>query len=280
MFILRNSRDSMSYDIFNANRFPDRTLALGKINDFYDEILWKYEGDEEFFTLMCLREHMGKEKIKLVMPYIPHARMDRTVNGEVFTLKTFCKAINSMNFSKVIVVDPHSDVSIALLDRVKVISPKKYIENTMYDIYSYSSIKETVVFFPDEGAMKRYSKLFPNLEYTFGIKNRDWNTGKIEGFNIVNSKLVQGKNVLIIDDICSRGGTFHHASKALDAAGANSIYLYVTHCEDTVFSGDMYKGKLVKKIYTTNSKLSFTGSDDKIEVIYNFNVGFKNGEIF
>lgn len=286
MFILRKMYDGTTLTHIceipsNPNRFPDNTLALGTISKNFDEILWLYEGDDEFFTLLCLRKHMIKDNIKLIMPYIPHARMDRTEDGEVFTLKTFCEAINSMNFSEVIVADPHSNVSVALLDRVKVISPARYINETINDIIDKEKITtdDLTLFFPDEGAMKRYGKMFPQFRYAFGMKDRNWKTGEIKGLQVVNSDLLQSRAVLIVDDICSRGGTFFHASKAISAAGGNPIYLYVTHCEHTVFSGEMYSGKRVKKIYTTDSYMS-NQEDSKIEVIYSFAEDFKSGKIF
>ena len=55
-----------------------------------------------------------------------------------------------------------------------------------------------------------------------------------------------------VDDICSRGGTFYHSAKALLAAGAASIALYVTHLEETVFLGDLTP-ELIDRIYTTPS---------------------------
>ena len=62
------------------------------------------------------------------------------------------------------------------------------------------------------------------------------------------------KNILIVDDICSRGGTFFHAAKALKAAGAKSVSLYVTHLERTVILGEMASTDgLVDHIYTTKS---------------------------
>lgn len=271
MFILRNEEES--YEIlYNVNRFPDGTLALGNVPNNYNKILWLYNGDEELFTLMCLRDHMNGE-VSLIMPYIPHARMDRTENGEVFTLKTFCIAINRMNFKEVMVVDPHSNVSIALLDRVKVINPKKIISETIDWVSNWTDRREDIIlYFPDEGAMKRYSKMFPDISYAYGMKDRDWSTGKINGINIINKEMVKGKIVLVIDDICSRGGTFYHSSKALRAAGADSIYLYITHCENTIFEGEMYNEGTINKIFTTDSLLM--RCDDKVDFIYSFKEDF------
>ena len=46
--------------------------------------------------------------------------------------------------------------------------------------------KELLAFYPDEGAMKRYSSMI-EMPYAFGIKKRDWTTGKIEGLDVAGS---------------------------------------------------------------------------------------------
>ena len=131
--------------------------------------------------------------------------------------------------------------------------------------------KTLVAFYPDEGSMKRYSGMI-NMPYAFGIKKRDWETGKIQGLDIINGDLVKGKNVLIIDDICSRGGTFLHSAKALKEAGANRIFLYVTHAEKTMVEGEMYNNPdLVERIYTTDSIFNIEWDNrNKVTIIDEF----------
>jgi ribose-phosphate pyrophosphokinase len=182
------------------------------------------------------------------MPYIPHARMDRVKSDEdVFTLKYFCEIINSLKFDVVWVRDAHSNVSLALLDNVIEEPISSYVMHAILDS------KADVLFFPDEGAMKRYSGGF-NMPYAFGMKKRDWATGQILGLDIINAENVKDKNILIVDDICSKGGTFFHSAKALKAAGAKSVSLYVTHLEKTVILGEMASTDgLVDHIYTTKS---------------------------
>jgi ribose-phosphate pyrophosphokinase len=107
------------------------------------------------------------------------------------------------------------------------------------------------LFFPDEGAMKRYSGNSP-LPYAFGLKKRDWETGQILGLELINADAIKGKRVLIVDDICSRGGTFYHSAKALKEAGAASVALYVTHLEETVLLG-VLNPELIDRVYTTPS---------------------------
>lgn len=245
------------------NHFPDSTLLL-KISEeviancsMTDDIVidWFYENDAELFTLICVKryldEHYYEVAIHLNLPYIPHARMDRVKNSEdVFTLKYFCEVINSLNFTTVWVRDAHSNVSLALLNNVKEEPVKPFI------IDAIGQSDADILFFPDEGAMKRYSGDF-QMPYAFGMKKRDWKTGQIQGLDIVNAEVVKDKNILIVDDICSRGGTFYHSAKALKAAGAKSVSLYVTHCESTIVLGELAASDgLVDHVYTTKSILS------------------------
>lgn len=252
-------------EILKQERFPDNTLRckipLTTIKFSIDNtttttlcksgtIIWHYEDDSELFALICLRKAILKAD--LVLPYIPNSRMDRVkADDEIFTLKSFCEIINDLNFDRVFVLDPHSPVSLALLDRVTVMN----VEDFHYKAINSIGDENLVLFYPDEGAMKRYSESGPFKSYpsTFGIKNRDWKTGTITNYLLANPEVVKGKNVLIFDDICSYGGTFAHAAKALKEAGANDIYLYVSHAENNMTAGKMYNEDEVKHIFTTNS---------------------------
>ena len=251
--------------------FPDNSLRIE--TDYTESILsldwfgktakkltWHYENDAELFAIICIRKHFANKDMILEMPYCPHARMDRVKNSnEFFTLKHFAEVINSLNFTEVRILDPHSNVCSALLNNVKVEYPANYINKAINNISSDNMI----AFYPDEGAMKRGTD-YVKGNYAFGIKKRDWETGKILGLELMNKEVVKDRDVLIIDDICSRGGTFYHSAKALKEAGAKNIYLYITHCENTIFEGELLKTDLINKIYTTNS--IFTKEHEKIEV--------------
>ena len=118
--------------------------------------------------------------------------------------------------------------------------------------------------YPDEGAAKRYSELL-DVEYIFCIKHRDWRTGKIERLELTTPEKVAGRNVLIVDDICSRGGTFTHTARALKNAGAEDIYLYVSHCENTIFDGLVLTDGLICHVFTTDS--IYRGEHENITII-------------
>ena len=259
-------------------KFPDGTPLLKPDIDFskYEEckratLTWHFESNEEMVAVMFLTRHLQRNGIlfiDLIMPYIPNARQDRVKSSnDVFTLKYFAEFINELAFDTVTVLDPHSSVSEALIDNIIIENPKKYICETIERLEvirrpilstpvldsNKLNPNRLIVFYPDEGAMKRYSGLI-NIPYAFGIKKRDWESGKIAGLDVAGStNLVAGSDVLIIDDISSRGGTFYHSAKKLKELGADKIYLYVSHCEATILDGEIFKSGLIDKVFTTNS---------------------------
>ncbi len=262
----------LNNNIINASLFPDGTSAFRTVVPDKDEITitWCFDSNDEmallYYLVNHIRSHNAKADLILEMPYIPNARMDRVKNpDEVFTLKYFAGFINSLGFKKVIVFDPHSNVSEALIDNISVGSHGVFIKEVM-EKTNFNDQRD-VLFYPDAGCAKKYENIF-KLPYLKGDKKRDWRTGKIEGLELSGTIPQNEFNVLIIDDICSRGGTFFYAAKSLKQAGAREINLYVTHCENTVLEGEMIKSGLIKKIYTTDSILTVT--DDNIEIIKKF----------
>lgn len=242
------------------SHFPDGTQHLSAQVPPQPKytISWFYENEEELATLIYLVGHLKAKGIKnlhLYMPYVPNARMDRVkLTHEVFTLKYFAQAINSLGFSSVRILDPHSHVSEALFDNVIVESPKPVIEWAKRKIAIFTNDTPYTIFYPDEGAMKRYSEMITDAPITFGIKQRDWATGQIKGLTVVgDTENIRDKNILIIDDICSRGGTFYHSAKKLKEMGAAKIFLYITHCERTIFDGEIFSSGLIDCVFTTDS---------------------------
>lgn len=254
-------------EIITSSNFPDGTLLLKYLpQDETNKIYWKFENNEELITLYYLTRHLqekGYTNIELIMPYIPNARQDRVKKDEdLFTLKYFCEIINSLQFKKIWVLDPHSDVSGALINRIEKMPVLPYIEEAVKR--SGINPEEDIVFYPDSGSQKRYSEMltFPNA---FGIKQRDWVTGKIEGLDVAGKIPNKPFNVLIIDDISSYGGTFYFSALKLKELGAKNIYLYITHCENSILEGKLLAENVVEHIYTTDSL--FTKAHEKISIL-------------
>lgn len=260
----------ISKDTFGAGEFKMSNIDI-KVFDYpimAATVEWKFEDNSEIFLLKIVKdwidEHYPKAYVDLYMPYIPYARMDRVKEkNDFFTLKSFASLINSMNFNNVIVLDPHSDVSTALIDRITVKNVEPYISNTINRILKYIVPEDLVICFPDYGAYKRYSDLsildrFPKI---YGKKVRDWKTHKIEKIDIdtcgIPVENLNSKTFLIIDDIVSYGGTFKRLIEELSNKFSDSkFFTYATHTENVVDKGDFWKlieGRIVCKHYTTDT---------------------------
>ena len=266
--------------MLNPTDFPDGTKLIKYNPTLVDgayRITWLYDNDAELFQLICLVKHLKSKarcRIWLNLPYVPNARMDRVKNSdEVFTLKAFADTINWLGFEGVTICNPHSTVSEALFNRVSVDfdcvaeDVKKIVDTSLNGI--------DVLYFPDEGACKRYSDLlsFLKLPVAFGIKKRDWKTGKILGIDIAGYDDLKGKNILMIDDICAYGGTFYYSALRLKELGAKDISCYVTHLENSVMDkekGKLIQGDLIKTIYATNSIFRGQVASHKIKIIREF----------
>ena len=236
-------------------------LVLQEIN----EIKLKFENDEDITHLIFLKGQLDDlpAKAKLTIGYLPYSRMDRTEGMRVFTLKYFTRLINSMNFESIVIYEPHSDVGTALLDRVSVVNISAELGIEVLEEVQEEGRKVYIVY-PDAGAAKRYSKQIKYDKILTANKERDFHTGNIKSLEINGTIEDSDFDAIIIDDLCSKGGTFIMTAEKLKEMGARDIYLVVTHCEDTIFQGDVLKSNLIKKIYTTNSIL--TKEDNKIQV--------------
>lgn len=253
----------------DVKRFPNGESLISSenliSNNEINTIKLKFENNEDITHLVFLKGHLDElnVKSKLIIGYMPYSRMDRTEGMTVFTLKHLCRLINSMQFEEVSIYEPHSEVCVALLDRVKVINMSQSLAKTALEKINKDNGTIYLVY-PDAGAAKRYSKQIKYDKVLTANKERDFKTGRINKLEINGT--VENKNfkAVIVDDLCSKGGTFILTAEKLKEMGADEIYLVVTHCEDTIFDGDILKSNLIKKVFTTNSILS--RAHEKIEV--------------
>lgn len=226
-------------------RFPNGEVNL-PIADIslrsYNEVEWMYEADEEFFLLALLKDFIDNTitKAYISIHYMPHSRMDRANESYWFSLKTAAKMVNNMGWDYVHVVEPHSDVTPALLD-------KSFTVNwCMANIQKVLGMTgSTSLFFPDAGAAKRYTY---NMPYAVGNKRRNFKTGEIESFTLSGDV---HEKVLIVDDMCSKGGTFVHSARLLKTKGAMKVNLLVAYCEPTVFKGELFDH--IDKMYVSEN---------------------------
>lgn len=213
--------------------------------------------NDDLFALACVVDAIERQypmaKLVLEMPYIPYARQDRAVSpGEAHQLKVAGKMINDMGFALVYVTDPHSTVANACIDRMVALD--------QYSIFSgvRQSFRETYIVAPDAGALKKCED-FAKRAGAAGViscaKNRDLATGKIIGFRVVDD-VPPNADLLVLDDLCDKGGTFMAVAAELRKHEPARLDLAVTHGLFTHQDGTDPLLLAFDKIFTTNSFIS------------------------
>ena len=223
----------------------------------------KYENDSDLIKLMLVKNYLDAcdrlSTDKLIIYYMPYSRMDRSENGSPFTLKYITNFINSLGFKKVVVIEPHSDVTPALLNNAESLYINFDLIEKVKEEVLFNEDKDYIVF-PDAGASKRYSKMKAR-NTLFCNKIRDFETGDIKGLELVgDTSKAYGRTAIIVDDLSSYGGTFIHTADRLREEGFVEVNLLVAHAENSIFERNERTGKLlfehVDKIFTTDSILT------------------------
>lgn len=238
------------------SRLPDLTATtlLASSSENPHLITLKYEDDRDLTKLYFLKSYMdqvGIKDVELKILYMPYSRMDRSEKGSAFTLKYVAELINLMKFNKVLVIEPHSDMTCALLDNSEPHYVNFELLPKVQELVGFG--ENDYIMFPDTGAGKRYKDLKTN-NVLIGHKVRDFQTGDIKRLDLMGEREKQGKKVIIVDDLSSRGGTFVHSSIKLKEIGFEEVYLLVAHAENAVFDGELFDH--IDKLFTTHTILS------------------------
>lgn len=231
----------------------------------FNTITWKYENDGDLIKLMFVKSYLDDRRVAcaLTIYYMPYSRMDRVEGTSAFTLKYVSGFINRLNFETVTIIEPHSDVSLALIDRSIGRYPTIQLLERVVAEVGFNPVQD-YLFYPDAGAQKRYSKV-DGYKQLVGFKVRDFQTGQIKSLDVVGNVDGGGFKAIIIDDLCSYGGTFIRSAEKLREIGASEVYLLVGHCEHSIYKGELLKTTLIDKVFTTNTILE-KSEHEKIHV--------------
>ena len=223
-----------------SNRFPDDELYVRILDDISDKhvlIVQSTYPDPNIIELFLLQEaakEAGVKEVTVVIPYFGYARQDtKFKDGEPISAKAIAHLI-SLNADRIITVDPHKEHILDFFD------VPAFSCSAVSAIAKYLGKKNIdLVLAPDKGALNRSkntSKIM-NCDFDYLEKTRiDGKTIQIKTKNLE----VRNKNVAIIDDIVSTGGTMAKSIKELRKQGAKKVYVACTH--------GLFAGEAVKKL--------------------------------
>jgi len=166
-------------------------------------------------------------KIYAIMPYMGYARQDRQfLNGEIATMSVVAKMLQAAGAKKIIVVDIHSKTA---LRHFKIPTENVSAIPELAKYLKKLKLKNPIVVSPDTGGSLRAKKFADILKSDFITlkKSRNRKTGKV---SIQSTKAdVNGKDLIIVDDIISTGGSIVKATQFLKKQKCKRVFVVCTH---------------------------------------------------
>jgi ribose-phosphate pyrophosphokinase len=214
-------------------RFPDGELYTRITDDIKDEdvtIVQSIRTDSDLICLLQLIdavEEARKTNLDVVIPYLGYARQDKKFKpGEAISIRAIARSICAAGVVDTIyVVNVHNrgvlkyfDVDTKELDASPLIG----------DFVVKKEIAHPVIIGPDKGATELTKAVAAPYGFAYDV---------LEKFRISSEEVeikpkvlsVEGKNVVIVDDIISTGGTISEAASMLKAQKANDVYVTCIH---------------------------------------------------
>ncbi len=208
--------------------------------------------DEQLVSVLALAHTLRREgarQLVALLPYLGYARQDRAESGQSLGAAWAGDLLQAVGVERVLTLDAHSRAAAACFPmRLDSLSPAPLFAEALVQ----RGLTDVSVVAPDDGALERSEALIRAAGIGTPLarlrKQRDAN-------GVTHSSLAGtiSSRVVIVDDILDTGGTLISACAALRRAGAQEIYVLVTH---GLFTGDRWRelpALGVQRIFTTDS---------------------------
>lgn len=249
--------------------FPDgesKITLIGKISKKKSIVLQSISPlvDTNLVHVLSLitKAKENSSEVVAVIPYMGYARQDREfLPGEIVTMKVLGKLFKSAGASKIIVVDIHSSIGL------KHFSIKTKNVTAIPDLVGFFkklSLKNPLIVSPDQGGKERakeFAKEF-NSDYISLEKTRDRKTGKVK-IKTKNLEEVKNRDLILVDDIISTGGSIIKATQFLKKQKCRRIYVACTHALLMNDAEKKIKKAGVTSIISTNT---IPGKTSKVDI--------------
>lgn len=256
------------------NKYPDGSsyyeLISNNPKQEYTFIINSYEELWHLNQLVDAHWNFFRERPIITIPNLIDAQADRRfADNQSSGLKLVCQFLNNMDATFKIFHPHNPEVVEALMDNVEIIDNSYFINSVLvqtHEIIKSEKENKLIVLLPDGGAYKWGVKLMDKLEFTNTVlacaKNRVYENGK----SILKQQLpdfdFEGKDILIVDDICVYGGTFKNLANMLRERNCGKLYLAVSHMTVQEL-GQNPVTNYFDKVFTSNSKFEeYYGYDD------------------
>ena len=211
-------------------RFPDGekyVRVLGSSRDVTVVSSTFAPQDEHIVELILLADALretGVQRLRAVVPYFAYSRQDRvTKDGEPVSVRAVMRTL-AVYYDELYVFDLHNPETLRFFPGKAVnLSPARAIAD-----YFREKLGDGLVLAPDKGALMRARAVAEKL----GLEYSHFQKTRISPTEVQMKPVdvdVSGKNVLIVDDIISTGGTMIKAANLLREMGAERVFVAATH---------------------------------------------------
>jgi ribose-phosphate pyrophosphokinase len=211
-------------------RFPDGELYTRIVDAIKDEevtIVQSIRTDSDLICLLQLLDAVEEaRKTKVVIPYLGYARQDKKFKpGEAISIRAIARSLSVADLDTIYVVNVHNK---AILKYFDVDTTELDASPLIGDYVTKKEIAHPVIIGPDVGAMGLAKAVAAPYGFDYDVLSKRRISG--EEVEIKPKELsVEGKNVVIVDDIISTGGTISEAVSMLKAQRTNDIYVACVH---------------------------------------------------
>ena len=195
----------------------------------------------ELLVMLDAFKRASAGRITAVIPYYGYARQDRKDQPRVpISAKLVANLVTVAGADRILTMDLHAGQIQGFFD---IPMDHLYAVNVFVDYLQKMKLKDLVVVSPDVGGIKTARAYAKRLGAALAIVDkRRVSPEKAEVMNILGE--VEGRDVVLVDDLIATGGSLLEAAQALKKAGVKKIYAAVVH---GVLSDDAVK-KIEKSI--------------------------------
>jgi ribose-phosphate pyrophosphokinase len=238
----------------DIKKYPDGS-SYAKVAPLY-EFTFRINSYEDLWHLNQVIDAQNNLGVKPIVhiPNLIDAQADKRFNkGESSGLKLVCDFLKNMD-AHFKIFHPHNpEVVEALLDNVEIIDNSIFIKGVLLNMEQ----ENLILMSSDAGGFKPLIKLCDKIKWngetSSASKSRSYDNDKSSLLQRVDREDFQGKDILIIDDICVYGGTFKGLAKILKERNCGKLYLAVSHMTVQELGQDPIT-YYFDKVFTTNSK--------------------------
>lgn len=218
----------------------------------------------ELLIIIDALRRASARRITAVIPYYGYARQDRKASPrDPITSKLVANLLTEAGARRVLSIDFHAPQIQGFFD---IPVDHLYASPIMVDYFKNIDQSNFIAVAPDVGSVKRVRSFAESLDIPMAIiDKRRPKPNVAEVMNVIGE--VDGKNVILLDDIIDTAGTISAAAEVLKEKGAKDVYACGTHA---LFSGpavERLKKAPITKIIVTNTIAQKDHDLDNLEVL-------------